>query len=393
MSGSEITIGVLATLLGPYAGMGEEAMRGVDLALAEFGSTAAGKRVTVLKEGTNATPDYAQTMAELLIRRRNADIILGPLSGNEGLAIWEYAGSQPNITFVNGNAAAQEIGLNNRFPNFFSFVTNGVQYSGGLAEYVYTHKGYRRIVTLGEDYSYPHAQIGAFTLEFCRVGGHVLQKFWVPLGTSDFSAVIQAFPAEADALYVVLAGTDALNFVEQYHALGGKKPLIGGSVMNDLVAMNVTGAFTERIVGMVASGPIADNNPSPDWQNFVQRYRQMFPRGLASPSLFVNAYYTGMKAILLGLQLVSGDLSDGQQRFQAALRQLEFESPTGPVRLDSHQQVIANIFITEVEQGADGALYSRLVQTNRAVNQTLGIDEGEFRRIGLFTRDNPPDCP
>jgi branched-chain amino acid transport system substrate-binding protein len=393
MGSNEIRIGVLATLMGPYAGMGEDAMRGVDLALSEFGGTIAGRRITVLKEGTNATPDYAETMAEVLIRRQGAEIILGPLSGNEGLAVWEYAASQPNITFVNGNAAAQQIGLNNTTPNFFSFVTNGVQYSGGLAEYIIENKGYRRLITLGEDYSYPHAQIGAFTLEFCRGGGHVLQKFWVPLGTSDFSNVIRAFPANIDAIYVVLAGTDALNFVEQYHQHGGRKPLVGGAVMNDLVAMNISGAFTELIVGMVASGPIADNNPSLAWQNFVQRYRQMFPRGLTSPSLFANAYYTGLKAVLLALQLVDGDLSDGQQRFQAALRQLEFESPTGMVRLDQRQQVVANIFITEVERLANGSLYSRLVQTNPAVNQTLGIDEGEFRKIGLFTRDNPYDCP
>ena len=48
---------------------------------------------------------------------------------------------------------------------------------------------------------------------FCKAGGHVVTKFWVPIGNKDFSSVIAAIPDDVDAIYVVLGGSDAVNFL------------------------------------------------------------------------------------------------------------------------------------------------------------------------------------
>ena len=99
-----------------------------------------------------------------------------------------------------------------------------------------------------------------------------------------------------------------------------------------------------------------------------------------------------MKAALLALNAVGGDLSDGQARFKEALCYLEFESPTGRVRLDHNRAAIATVYVTQVIRQADGTLATRLIKTIPDVNSTLGVAEDEYLAIGPFSADNPV-CP
>jgi branched-chain amino acid transport system substrate-binding protein len=389
MPGNEFRIGALATLLGPFAVMGEDGMRGVELAISEFGGEICGKKIRLFKEGSNAMPEDAYVKAQELVERQRVDFMIGPLSGNEGMAVRDYAKTRPERAFINGTAGAQDITLRDPAPNFYSFTTNGVQFMAGLGNYAYYVQGYRRVATLAEDYSFPYSQVGGFMIEFSRAGGKVVKKFWVPLGMTSYRAIISDMPTDIDAIYVALGGTDALNFLQQYQELGGKCPLIGGTVTVDPTVLNAKGELAERVVGMSSAGPIADDNPDPNWQKFVQAYRQKFPDGFDSPSLFAHGYYVNTKAALLALRSVDGDLSNDQTRFKVALSKMEFITPSGPVRLDHNRQAIATIFVKVVDRRPDGTLYNRLVKTVPYVNSTLGMPESEYLKIGPLGRDNP----
>ncbi|MEZ4668397.1 MAG: ABC transporter substrate-binding protein [Anaerolineae bacterium] len=340
----EIRIGTLATLVGPYAGGGEEGMRGLDMAISEFGGQIAGKKLAVFKESTDASPETAEVMADLLFDKHNIDILIGPLSGNEGIMMRDYAKTKPNKTFINGIAGAQDITLRNPAPNFFNFTTNGVQWMAGLAEYVINQQGYKRVVTLAEDYSYPHGQVAGFILTFQRLGGVIVDRFWVPLGTRNYGKIVEAIPTDIDAIFVALGGTDAIDFLQQYDNTGRKTPLIGGSITIDQTVLGTRGELSERLLGTASSGPLADNNPAPNWQRFVTSYHEQFPHGLSTPSLFAWGYYVNTKATLLALEKVEGDLSDDHERLRHFLRVMEFVTPTGPVKLDHNRQAIAIIF-------------------------------------------------
>ena len=389
MAQDEIRIGVIATLVGPLAPMGEEAIRGVEVAVAEFGGHVAQKRIVLFQESSNAIPDSATSAADKLLNEVGVDFIIGPLSGNEGLAMRDYVKRVPDKAFINGVSAAQDTTLRDPAPNFFSFSTSGVQWIAGLGRYAYEERGYRRVATLAEDYSYPHGQVGGFVIEFCRAGGEIVRKFWVALGKRDFNAIIAEMPDDIDALFVALAGTDALHFIEQYAEGGRTLPLIGGTNTLDQYVLNSTGLIADQLVGMVSAGPVADDNAALAWRQFVNAYKTMFPKGLKSPSHITHGYYVNTKAALLALSLAEGDLSNGQARFKQTLAALEYETPTGQVRLDHNRAAIATNFVTEVGQREDGTLYSRLVKAISGVNQTLGIPEAEYLAIGVFNRDNP----
>jgi branched-chain amino acid transport system substrate-binding protein len=387
-----IRLGGLATLEGAFAVPGQDSMRGIEMAIAEFGGQVAGKKIELIKGSSNAEPDVAIRAARKLVEQDHVAVLIGPLSGSEGLAMRDYAKTQPNTTFVNGSSAASETTLFNPAPNFFRFSTDGAQWMAGLGEYAYKVKGYKKIATVAEDYSFPYTQVQGFMIGFCRAGGHVVHKSWVPIGNRDYSSVIAGLPSGIDAIYVALGGSDAINFLTQYEQAGGDAPLIGGSITVDQTVLGVKGKQRQSIIGTISAGPIADAWDDPRWKKFVADYKKMFPDGLPTPSLFAHAYYVNTKAVLLALQKVNGDLSDGEKKFREVLSNLSFDTPTGPVRLDQNRNAIATIFVTEVAQAPDGHLYNKVVKVIPDVNQTLGEDRAAFMAKGAPSRTNP-ECP
>lgn len=387
-----IRIGGLSTLEGTFVQIGQDGMRGIKMALEEFHYTVAGKKVEFIQAGSDGNADKAVAKARELIEQYKADILIGPLSGDEGLAIKEYAKTQPNKTFVNGVSAAQDTTLRDPAPNFFRFSTDGAQWMAGLGKYAYDTKKYRKIATIAEDYSFPYTQVFGFMHEFCGRGGHVVKKLWVPLGEQDYSKVIYTIPKDVDAIFVALGGMDALNFLTQYYGAGFNKPIIGSSVLTDQTVLSSNAKFSKRIVGIPSGTPVAESNPSALWKKFVANYKKSFPDGFNSPSLFAYLYYIETKAVLLALQKVNGDLSGGQKRFQTVLAKLSFESPTGKVSLDENRQAIADVFITEVAQDKDGKLYNKVIKTVTQVRQTLGMSREAFLKLGKVGRGNP-ECP
>ena len=386
-----VKMGALATLEGAFAVLGEDSMRGVKMALEEFNNQAGGKKIELITGSSDASPDSAIRATRKLVEQDGVQVMVGPLSGSEGLAVKDYAKTQPNVTFLNGSSAAQDTTLRNPADNFFRFSTEGAQWMAGLGEYVYKEKGYRKVAVLAEDYSFPYTQVFGFLEPFCRLGGEapVEARFWVPIGNKDYSSVIAALPDDVDAIFVALGGADAVNFLTQYEQAGGELPLVGGSITVDQSVLGSKGRTRSFVVGTPSAGPISDTWDNAAWNDFVAAYKKQFPDGFPSPSLFAHAYYINTKAALLGLDAVDGDLSDGGKAYRAALSNLSFDTPTGKVSLDERRQAIADIFLTEVSEGPDGNLLNKTIKVIPQVTQTLGVPYEKFLEYGQVGRENP----
>lgn len=362
-----LKMGALATLEGPFTVLGEEGIRGIEMALKEFDNTAGGHTIELLVGSTDASPDSAVRAVRKLVEQDGVSIVIGPLSGSEGIAVKDYAKSQPEVTFLNGVSAAQDTTLRDPSENFFRFSTDGAQWMAGLGEYTLNEKGYKSIAVIAEDYSFPYSLVFGFLEPYCRLGGQarVEDRFWVPIGNKDFSSVIAALPDDVDALFVALGGADAVNFLSQYEQSGGELPMVGGTITVDQSVLGAEGRTRDFVVGTPSAGPISDTWDDPRWASFVSSYQEQFPDGFRSPSLFAHGYYVNTKAALLALNEVDGDLSDGGKAYRAALSALSFETPTGMVSLDERRNAIADIFLTEVIVAADGKLANSTVKICR----------------------------
>lgn len=383
-----LKMGALATLEGAFTVLGQDGIRGVELALKERNYTAGGKKIELVKGSSNGSPDSAVSATRKLVEQDKVQILIGPLSGSEGIAVKDYAKGQLQTTFLNGTSGAQETTLVSPAPNFFRFSTDGAQWSAGLGAHSFS-KGYKKVVVVAEDYAFPYSQVAGFMMEYCKAGGKVLDKHWVPIGTKDYSSVIAKLPADIDAVYVALGGADAVNFLTQYEQNGGNKPLIGGTITVDQTVLGYKGKRRDTLIGTPSSGPMADGGDNPAFKKFVADYKAAFKDGFPSPSLFAHGYYVNTKAALDALDAVKGDLSGNHAALRKTLSTMTLKTPTGDVKLDANRNAVADMYLSEVAKAADGSLYNKVVKVVPGVNQMLGLSKAEFDKVGLGSRNNP----
>jgi ABC-type branched-subunit amino acid transport system substrate-binding protein len=388
----KLKIGFMATLEGTYTVLGEDGQRGFQVAMKEAKAMAGGREIEVIVGSSDASPDSALRAARKLVEQDKVDIIIGPLSGSEGIAIRDYSKTQPQVTFINGISGAQETTYVTPSENFFRFNMDGAQWSAGLGEYVFNEKGYKTVATIGEDYSFIYTQVFGFALEFCGAGGQITERLWVPLGTKDFASIIASLPDDVDAIYLGLGGGDAVNFLNQYQQAGGDAKLIGGTIMIDGTVLSSKGKAKDALIGTPGSGPQADTWDNEKWQAFVKTYQDAFPpeKRFPTPSLLATGYYNAFNAMKTCMDQIKGELGDGHKGLRQCLATLELDAPNGKITLDANRQAIGTNFVTEVVE-EDGNLVNKLVKIVPNVKQTLGLDPEVFKTVGLPSRD-VPEC-
>ncbi|HRJ68754.1 MAG TPA: ABC transporter substrate-binding protein [Beijerinckiaceae bacterium] len=383
-----IKIGILVALEGAFAVGGQDGVRNVELALKQVNNTIAGKKVETVVAPTDTKPDTAVRMARKLIEQDKVDLIIGPLSGSEGIAMRDYAKTIPGNVVINGVSGALETTWVDPAPNFYRFNLDGGQWGYGLGSYAFKTKGYKKVAAITADYSFGYTNFMGFAVDYCKAGGDIVHRFWQPLGQADFAGIIAQLPDNVDAIYLGLGGTDAINFLNQYQQAGEKTKLIGGTILADQTVLTARGRAKEILKGTPVSGPFATDDSSPAWQAYMKLYQDAWPANqrLPSPSLFGLGYYTATLAAIKGLEAAGGDLSNGQAKFKEALNKLQLDSPVGKISLNENRQASGTVFINEVVDGPDGNLTTKNVAKFENVTQTLGMTVAQFRALGLPSR-------
>jgi branched-chain amino acid transport system substrate-binding protein len=404
-TGEVIKIGIFANNEGPFAPFEGQTWGGAMLPLINRGATPvsedptkgvdnaviAGHPIEFVYGGSDSTPDKAVEEARRLVEQEQVDILIGPLSGSEGIAVANYSKEQPGVTFVNGISGAQDTTLKVRSPNFYRFHNDGTQWTAGLGDYAYNELGWRNVVTIGDDYDFPYSQIAGFVAEFCSIGGNVSKRLWPALGEEDYSSFITQIPDDVDGFFMGVGGTGTVAFVKQYGQLRGNlsDKIMGGIFMTDPVILKELGSQVE---GVVTAGMTAGDSQEPAYLEYSDALGAAYPdlEGTAS-SVFAYGYYTAMEAVVQGLEQVEGDLSGDQAAFRDALANLELDAPLGTIELDENRQAIMDNFLQQIvaDNTGDGVPDVKTIKTIPQVDQTFA---------GFFSPDTPspdrtnPEC-
>ena len=403
--GGTIKVAFLSDCEGPFGSFFEPTISGMNLALIRYaggqpageapsdgieGAQIAGKDVEIVGYGcADDTADKALEETRRLMEQEDADVMIGPLSGDEGIAVANYAKEHPDKTFVNGIAGAQDSTLKVQAPNFFRYHPDGAQWSAGLGDYAYNELGWRRAAIIGDDYSFPYTSLAGFVAEFCAVGGQITDRVWAPLGEQDYSSFISQLPQNVDGIYVGIGGSGLISFINQYEEQRGRvdtEKMMGNVFWDDPLVLEEVGA---KLVGGTTSAMTAADSSEPEVQAYIDDLEQAYGEEIAGagPSVFTYGYYTGMTALIKGLEAVNGDVAD-QSKLQQALADVTLsgeEAPWGDVTLDDNRQAISDVYVKRIVKDANGD-GTPDVQTFRRipeVDQTFG---------GAFSADTPaPD--
>jgi branched-chain amino acid transport system substrate-binding protein len=239
------------------------------------------------------------------------------------------------------------------------------------------------VATLGEDYAFPHTQIGGFIASFCLAGGEIPRRFWVPLGTADFSSIFPEIPDDVDALMVTLGGADAVNFLRQADEFGvlDRLTILAGSVTVDATILETAGDLVE---GVMSGSHYAQVLPYPEFVDFNTRFEELVGR---PSSLFAADYYIASKVAIAALLEVDGAIED-QEAYREALLNVEMDTPRGPFSFDEYHNVVLTAYINEV-QSIDG-VYRNVVRESFPNTTQFGpFDPDWYQSQPSFDRTNP----
>ena len=269
----------------------------------------------------------------------DADVMIGPLSGDESIAIANYAKQHPDKTFVDGSAGAQDTTLKVQAPNFFRFNGDGAQWNAGLGDIAYNKLGWKNAAVVADDYSFGWTSAAGFIAEFCAVGGQVTKRIFPPLNTTDYSSYAQQMPTDVDGTFVAVGGAGLIPFLKAYEQAKGPidaKKFIGNLFWGtpgqfEQLGPRVAGAY----IGGAGTAGDLDTPAAQDYANNIigKWFKAIPPGGDAAPqasSTFTYGYYVNTWGLIKGLEAVKGDISD-QSKLQAALAQ---DGAARPVRHD-----------------------------------------------------------
>ena len=174
------------------------------------GAKAGGAKLTFTDYGCG--DDTVATMQKEIRRlmvQQNADVMLGPLSGDEAVATANWAKSHPTKTIIIGTAGSQDPTMQIAPKNVFRYFGDGAQWNAGIGEILYKKLHWRNAAIIMDDYSFGWTSAAGIIADFCAIGGKITKRVYPPLNTTDYSAYVRQLPApdKVDGYFWVVGGT------------------------------------------------------------------------------------------------------------------------------------------------------------------------------------------
>jgi branched-chain amino acid transport system substrate-binding protein len=329
---------------------------------------------------SNDKADTAIKETKRLMEQLGADVMIGPLSGDESIAVANYAKQHPTKTFVDGSAGAQDTTLKVRAPNFYRFNGDGAMWNAGLGDLAYNKLHWKTAAVVADDYSFAWTSAAGFIAEFCAVGGKVTKRVFPPLNTTDYSSYAQQMPTNVDGTFVAVGGAGLIPFLKAYEQAHG--PIDGKKFIGNLF-WGTPGQFEQlstRVVGAYVGGAgTAGDLATPAAKNYANNiigkwFKTIPPYGAAAPqaaSTFTFGFFANTWGLIKGLQAVKGDISGGQKALQAALKKVTLPTAYGTIKLDKNNQAIIPVYYQQLYTKG-GKLAVKTVGYIPSVDQTFG---------------------
>lgn len=351
-----VKVGIVGPFSGPFAHYGALFKAGAEAYVATQGGKLAGKEIEFIYRDTGGpNPGQTKTLVQELIVKDKVDYLGGFVFTPNALAVAPLIqqSQTPTVIF---NAATSAITDKSEY-----FVRTSYtlwQVTVPLAQWA-AKQDMKKVVTAVTDYGPGIDAETAFKSEFTKQGGTVVESIRMPIATTDFGPFVQRIKASgAQAVYTFLpGGPPNLGFVKAYNENGLAKAGVQflGTAETDEFDLQ---KFGDAALGLTTAFHYAGAHESPDNKRFVEALKKRDPNAVANYAS-VGAW-DGLYVIHKMIEATGGK-KDGLKAIATA-RSLKWESPRGPVRIDSKtRHIVQNVYLRKVDK-SNGVLVNKEVQ-------------------------------
>jgi branched-chain amino acid transport system substrate-binding protein len=349
----KLKIGLVLSLSGPAATLGQQARDGFNLAVKDLGGKMAGREVEVIVIDDELKPDVAVTKVKGLLERDKVDFVVGPIFSNILLAI-EKPIVESQTFLISPNAGPSK--LAGKDCNSFFYVTSyqNDQVHEVLGK-VAQERGYKRVFILVPNYPAGKDAAAGFKIDY---KGEVVEEAYVPLQTLDFQAELSKIAsANPDAIFTFMPGGMGVNLVKQYKQAGlaDRIPFLSAFTVDE----STLPAQQDAAVGMFGGANWAPNLDLPQNKKFVAAYEADY--GGKVPGTYAFQAYDAAMLIDSAVRATKGDLSN-KDAVKAALKKADFTSLRGGFKFNTNNYPIQDFYLVKVAKRPDGKYQTEIAQ-------------------------------
>ena len=348
----KLKIGVIVTLSGPAAALGQQVRDGFALAVKDLGGKMGGRDVEVVVVDDELKPDGAVTKVKGLLERDKVDFVVGPIFSNILQAIHKPV-TDTKTFLISPNAGPSSYAGKNCSPFFYVTSYQNDQVHEVLGK-VAQDRGYKRVYVMVPNYQAGKDSVAGFKLDY---KGEIVEESYMPLNTLDFQVELSKIASlKPDAVFTFMPGGMGVTLVKQYRQAGlaDKIPVLSAFTVDELTLP----AQQDAAVGMFGGSNWAPNLDNPQNKKFVAGYEAAY--NIVPGTYALQAYDTAM-LIDSAVKAVKGDLSN-KDAVSAALKKADFTSLRGGFKFNSNGYPIQNFYLTKVAKRPDGKFQTEIAE-------------------------------
>lgn len=348
----KLKIGLVLTLSGPAAVLGQQARDGFNLAVKDLGGKLGGRDVEVVIADDELKPDVAVTKVKGLLERDKVDFVVGPIFSNILLAIQKPV-VEAKTFLISPNSGPSS--LAGKACSSYMYVTSYQndqvhQILGKVAQ----DRGYKRVYLLVPNYQAGKDAVAGFKIDY---KGEVIEESYVPLNTLDFQAELSKIASlNPDAIFTFMPGGMGVNLVKQYKQAGlsDRIPFLSAFTVDE----STLPAQQDAAVGMFGGANWAPNLDLPQNKKFVTAYEAAYN---SVPGTYAFQAYDAALLIDSAVKATKGDLSN-KDAVKAALKKADFTSLRGGFKFNSNGYPIQDFYLVKAAKRPDGKFQTEIVQ-------------------------------
>ena len=340
-----IRVGFVAGLTGPNAALGVDGRDGALLAVEQINSQGGvnGRPIELVVRDDLGTSDGAIIADRELIENEKVSVIIGHMTSSTMMASWpEFKDS--GVIFLSPTVSTPQLsGLRD---NFFRLIPVNSANAKRLADYAFNDLSLKRVSIFydTDNAAFTETYRDGFSEHFTLSGGSILLTHaFSSSAAPDFKPVLVDLKnQEPDGLFVIASAVDTALIAQQARLEGLNVQLLTSNwaLTDDLVENG--GRAVDGTIAVVAND---ENNQSPEYLDFSNRFQQRFGR---SPTFAADYAYEAVLVLANAFQMTN-DEKDGLA--DALLQTRNLSSVNGNISFDEYGDVLRTLYLIAVRDG------------------------------------------